>query len=133
LDEIKRGTNQFLSDLRPLAKHLVIIEPMAEPRSNMVDCLAEGKEPSSCDTPAMDHAQTASVEGAWRSLPGVTTVSLDDLICPDGTCPSMVDGIITHRDTNHLTIAYTRHIAGDIDALLREQGVVLSAGTAEVN
>jgi peptidoglycan/LPS O-acetylase OafA/YrhL len=133
LDEIERGTDDFLSGLRPVAEHLVIIEPIAETRRSMVPCLAEGKEPSSCDAPAVDHKGTAPVEGAWRSLKGVTTVSLDDLICPEGTCPSTVDGIVTHRDTNHLTVPYTRHIAADIDALLREYGVVLSAGTAEVN
>jgi hypothetical protein len=130
VEEIKRGTDQFLSELQPLAKHVVIIEPMAETRNAMVDCLAEGEEPSSCDAPAVDHPGTAPLERAWRSLPGVTTVSFDDLLCPDGTCPSMVDGIVTHRDNNHLTVPYTRHIAGDIDALLRENGVVLSTGAA---
>jgi len=133
VDEIARGTDDFLSDLRPLAEHLVIIEPIAETRRSMVTCLTEGKEPSSCDAPAADHKGTAPLERAWRSLPAVTTVSLDDLICPGGTCPSTVDGIVTHRDTNHLTVPYTRHIAGDLDAFLREHGVVLSTGTADVN
>lgn len=133
MDEIERGTDQFLSELRPLAKHLVIIEPISETRRSMVTCLAEAKEQSSCDAPAVDHVGTEPVEKSWRSLPAVTTISLDDLICPGGTCPAMVDGIVTHRDTNHLTVPYTRHIAGDIDALLRENGVVLSTGTADIN
>jgi peptidoglycan/LPS O-acetylase OafA/YrhL len=133
VDEIRRGTDRFLSELQPLAKHMVIIEPIAETRSSMLDCLAEGQDPSSCDAPAVGHEGTAPLEREWRSLPGVTTVSLDDLICPGGTCPSMVDGIVTHRDNNHLTVPYARHIAPDIDALLRENGIVLSTGTADVN
>jgi len=61
----------------------------------------------------------------------VKTVSLDQLICPDGTCPAVVDGIPTHRDTNHLTVGYSRHLAPKLDRYLRSLGVDLGAGAVE--
>jgi hypothetical protein len=42
----------------------------------------------------------------------------------------MVDGVVTYRDTNHLTDRYVRLIAGRLDAVLRSQGVDLAAGEA---
>jgi hypothetical protein len=55
-------------------------------------------------------------------------MSLDDLLCPEGLCPAMVDGIPTHRDTNHLSVAYARHIAESLDEYMQGRGVFLARG-----
>jgi hypothetical protein len=132
LDEVKSGTAAFLADLRPLVGSVVIVEPLPETAEPMVDCLAAGGDPAGCAAPAVNRPGTLSLEAFWRTLKDVTHVSLDELICPNGTCPASVDGIPTHRDTNHLTVGFSRHLAPALDRYLRSQGVVLEAGKIRV-
>ncbi|HEX3255596.1 MAG TPA: acyltransferase family protein [Gaiellaceae bacterium] len=131
LDEVKRGTEEFLAQLRPLVGAVVIVSPLPETEEPMVDCLASGGDAGSCSAPATHRPGTSELDAYWRTLPGVKTISLDQLICPDGTCPAVVDGIPTHRDTNHLTVGYSRHLAPKLDRYLRSLGVDLGAGAVE--
>ena len=128
LGDVTRGTERFLADLRPLVGHVVISEPLAETRKPMIECLTTSEDPESCSAPAIDAPGTVPLEAFWRSIPGVTTVSLDELVCPHRVCPAVVDGVVTHRDTNHLTAGYARLIAPALDEVLRRQGVVLARG-----
>jgi hypothetical protein len=61
-------------------------------------------------------------------MPGISAISVDDLICPLGTCPAMVHGIQTHRDAHHLAGTYARYLAHPVDAYLRARGIVLATG-----
>jgi SGNH domain (fused to AT3 domains) len=95
----------------------------------MVDCLSTGADPLSCAAPLTHLPGTLELSSYWRSLSDVKAVSLDDLICPQGYCPAMVNGIPTLQDTNHLTAAFSRHIAYVLDDHLDDQGVLLDRGT----
>ncbi|HEY7196152.1 MAG TPA: acyltransferase family protein [Gaiellaceae bacterium] len=128
LTEVRLGTLDFLSQLQPLVGKIVIVEPFPETSTSMVDCLSTGASPPSCDQPLVHLPGTAQMTSYWRSLPDVTTVSLDELICPRGSCPAVVDGVQTHADTNHLTIAYSRHLAQRLDEYLRARGIFLARG-----
>jgi peptidoglycan/LPS O-acetylase OafA/YrhL len=133
LRDVSRGTEAFLAALRPLVGRIVIVEVLPETSEPMVDCLSTGADPASCAAPAVHRPGTIPLRSLWRTLPGVTTVGLDELLCPDGICPAMVDGIPTYRDTNHLTVDYSRHIARRLDKYLRSQGIVLAAGEVRAN
>jgi SGNH domain (fused to AT3 domains) len=112
-------TLQFVSssaDLTPLVGRVVLVEPLPETAESMIYCLSTGADPDSCALPAVSLPGTAAVEAAWESLPGVTTISVDDLICPLGTCPAMVNGIPAHRDSHHLAGSYARYLAHPLDA-----------------
>ena len=61
--------------------------------------------------------------------PGLTDVNLDQLLCPGGICPAMYNGIVTRRDTQHLTEDYAVAIIDQVDAEFKKQGVDLQAGT----
>jgi hypothetical protein len=131
LEEVSRGTKSFLADLKPLVGQIVVVEPLPETAAPMIDCLTTGADPDSCALPAVSLPGTDVLEASWESLRGVTTISIDDLICPLGTCPAMVHGIPTHSDSNHLALPYARYLAHPLDAYLRARGVVLDKG--EVN
>jgi hypothetical protein len=133
IEEVDRGTASFLADLRPLVGRVVIIEPLPETTAPMIDCLATGAAPVTCSAPAVDQPGTRPLESSWRRLPGVTTVSLDKLICPERICSAMLDGVPTYRDTDHLTIPFSRHLAHALDAYLRLYGVVLAKGEVETS
>ncbi|HEY3071088.1 MAG TPA: acyltransferase family protein [Gaiellaceae bacterium] len=132
LRSVTRGTGDFLADLRPLVGRVVIIEPLPETSKSMVECLATGSDPEACAAPAVNRPGTVALESFWRRLPDVASVSLDELICPDGICPAMVDGIPTHKDTNHITVAFSHRLAHPLDDYLRSQGIVLSRGEVRV-
>lgn len=128
LEAVEEGAGSFLEDLRPLVGRVVVIEPVPETARSMVNCLATDAAPASCAAPAVHRPGTTELEALWRGLPGVVSVSLDELLCPNGVCPAMVDGVVTHRDANHLTDRYMRLIADRLDATLRDQGVNLARG-----
>ena len=128
--EVERGTQDFLGELRPLVGRIVIVEPFPDTSTSMIDCLANSGSPASCSEPSMHLPGTEEIASYWRSLPNTATVSLDGLICPRRMCPAVVDGVQTHVDTNHLTIAFSRHIAPRLDAYLRGHGIFLARGEA---
>jgi peptidoglycan/LPS O-acetylase OafA/YrhL len=128
LEEVQRGTEDFLAELRPLVGRVVIVEPLPETSEPMVYCLSTGADPASCAAPLVHLPGSDDLSSYWRSLPEVTAVSLDDLICPGGICPAMVDGIPTHRDTNHLTPKFSRLIAYPFDDYLSDRGIFLDRG-----
>jgi peptidoglycan/LPS O-acetylase OafA/YrhL len=128
IEEVRRGTDSFLADLRPLVGRVVIIEPLPETSAPMIDCLVTGAAPTVCSAPAVSQPGTEALEAGWRQLADVKTVNLDNLICPERICSAMLNGIPTYRDTDHLTIAFSRQLAHSLDAYLRFNGIVLARG-----
>jgi peptidoglycan/LPS O-acetylase OafA/YrhL len=133
LKDVSRGTDAFVDALRPLVGRIVIVQVLPETSEPMVDCLSTGADPASCAAPAVHRPGTIPLRSLWRTVPGVSTVGLDELLCPDGVCPAMVDGIPTYRDTNHITVDFSRHIAHRLDKYLRSQGIVLADGEVRAN
>ena len=128
IEEVDRGTVSFLADLERLVGAVVIVEPLPETSEPMIYCLTTGADPDSCSLPAISQPGTAEVEARWERLAGVSTISLDDLICPLGTCPAMTHGLQTHLDAHHLSGKYARYLAHPLDAYLRARGIVLATG-----
>jgi hypothetical protein len=71
---------------------------------------------------------TEALESSWRELSDVTTISLDELVCPERICSAMLYGVPTYGDTDHLTVAFSRRLAPSLDAYLRLNGIVLARG-----
>jgi peptidoglycan/LPS O-acetylase OafA/YrhL len=126
--EVDHGTVSFLADLKPLVGSIVVVEPLPETSEPMIYCLTTGADPDSCSLPAISQPGTDELEARWEDMPGISAISVDDLICPLGTCPAMVHGIQTHRDAHHLAGKYARYLAHPLDAYLRARGVVLPTG-----
>ena len=85
---------------------VVSMAPTPRFRSNRVECVAENlRDLSSCAEPtgrALEWTQ-GPVDAALPRAPWVHTVDLNHLICPDGTCPAVQDGVLVFSDNNHLT------------------------------
>jgi hypothetical protein len=128
LTEVDRGTVSFLADLKPLVGSIVVVEPLPETSEPMIYCLTTGADPDSCSLPAISQPGTDELEARWESTPGISAISVDDLICPLGICPAVVHGIQTHRDAHHLAGTYARYLADPLDAYFRARGIVLATG-----
>ena len=91
-------------------------------------CLAEhGPRP----TPATGRRPWTSGSRPFNELirsvpamvPGVVTIDPTPLACPDGQCPAMRDGVVVHRDDNHLSRTFVAALGPALEALLRGVGV----------
>ena len=130
-DAIAEGARKALEQITPYTEKIVIIEPNPETKTSMLDCLSTGADPASCDQKVDVKTGTQSFEEVARAIanknPNIVSVSLDELICPGGTCPAEVDGIPTHRDNQHLTWDYAEAIMPQVDALFTKLGAPLSS------
>ena len=48
----------------------------------------------------------------------VKVLDLNSLICPDGTCYAELNGEIVFRDSQHLSVDYTKTLTGELDGLI---------------
>jgi peptidoglycan/LPS O-acetylase OafA/YrhL len=73
------------------------------PPGVLYECVAEHRhEVSQCSFPA--RTPTADVQArAAELVAGVRVVDLNDVICPDETCPAVMGNVLTYRSTSHLT------------------------------
>jgi peptidoglycan/LPS O-acetylase OafA/YrhL len=129
-DVIAVGTQKALTQIAPFTSKIVIIEPLPETATSMLDCLSTGAVPASCDQEVDVKTGTLTFEEIIRAIvvknPNVVSVSLDELICPGNVCPAEVNGVATHRDNQHLTWDYAEVIMPQVDALFAKQGAPLS-------
>jgi len=123
------GVARSLAQVAPLAKQVALIEPYPLTETPMLDCLVAGAEPSSCDQPVWAMPGTEEVVSLYRTLasryPNVTSVSLAELICPDGLCPASADGLPAFADDNHLTHAFAATLVPGLLQVLADEGMVI--------
>lgn len=82
-------------------------------------CVEQARSADECDVQRSQALAAAnpldSVEG-----PGVATIDMTDLICPDGVCRSVIGNVNVYLDDNHLTIAYTATMRPMLEERLQE-------------
>ncbi len=103
------GGRDFLDQIRADAGRLVFVPTWPETAGDTPDCLASGNSAADCAAPATGRAGMTEQEQVLRMLAADykgRVVTLDDLVCPRGVCPAVVDGSMTYRDTHHLTHEY---------------------------
>ena len=84
-----------------------------------VDCLAD-PDIRNCDRPkslALD-SEYAALECAAAEITDVERFSINELLCPDTTCPVVIDGMTVYRDEDHVTATYMEHLATPIGRML---------------
>jgi peptidoglycan/LPS O-acetylase OafA/YrhL len=91
-------------------------------------CLAEhDKDTGACDMP-LDQDRAVRpfnrvIAGLPQQHPHVTVVDPTPIICPGGVCPAMIDGLIVHRDDDHISASFARASADPFEAMLERAGV----------
>lgn len=128
---VDAGVSGFLKQLTPLSKSVVLFEPVPETTGRGPVCLSKGGPPSDCDLPGKHITGTDDLLVAFHkaaTAPGVVSINLDNLVCPNGICPAMVDNVVTHRDEHHLTTQYASLLMPALDTLLKSDGVDLVTG-----
>jgi hypothetical protein len=87
-------------------------------------CLASNLDTKPCSASllnaaaAADAAVNAAYERIAREVPGVHIVAMRQVICPGGTCPMVVDGLVPRYDGSHFTPQGARWFVGRMAPLL---------------
>ena len=63
-----------------------------------------------------------------HGIPGLATVDLTDLVCPEGQCVPSVGNVWVYLDDNHLTRSFAATLAPALEERLRAAGAM--PGTA---
>ena len=121
------SSDRSLGALRAPGRKIVIIEPVPDAPFNPLNCLSLGRSTAKCSFRASKGP--SPLERFFRSVdasrPDVTSIDVDTLACPHlPTCDAAIGDTIVWRDIAHLTGAYARSVAPDLETVLRRRHVL---------
>jgi hypothetical protein len=110
---------ELLQALEARAERVVLLAEMPFLNFDPVDCLADRRR-SSCDPPAslVIDRDYAALESAAAAEAGAEVLSLNAVLCQNGSCPVVVDDIVVFRDRHHVTASYMNHLAEPVANLI---------------
>jgi peptidoglycan/LPS O-acetylase OafA/YrhL len=110
---------QLLQALDENAARVVLLAEMPFLNFDPVDCLADRRR-STCDPPSslVLDLEYAALESAAAAAAGAEVLSLNGVLCHDGSCPVVVDDIVVFRDRHHVTASYMDHLAEPVANLI---------------
>jgi hypothetical protein len=125
---LQRTSAKSIDALRADGRKVVILEPIpiSTEAENPLNCLSSASTVDQCvyeantaRTPLEQYYASAAVPGA------VWSFDLDRVVCPRlPKCDPVVNGIITKRDSDHITATYAAAIADQVDARLKAAGLL---------
>lgn len=123
-ENVSRETYKQLSSF---SDRVVLLGDTPNPGFNIPNCASRatwhGKDLSECSFPIRNHKQTI-VEGIDSKITeetsGLLSIDSSQLICPSEPCLPLERDInfLKYRDSHHLTVEYSRHLADDLSELL---------------
>ena len=81
---------------------------------NMAHCPEDfGIDSPTCNQPyeSVRNTQENQLAAMGNVVPGMGLIDVDDLICPKGTCPSVIGNVRVYLDNNHLSGTYVETMA----------------------
>jgi peptidoglycan/LPS O-acetylase OafA/YrhL len=106
------GYNELFLELQAAAGEVVLIRDVPKNPDDPADCLTRG-EPTmaDCTFEPLERSQIlgdVAVESA--SMSGARVVDPTPWLCYDGECPVVIGGLLTYRDTDHITVQYAENL-----------------------
>ncbi|MFE2105007.1 acyltransferase family protein [Kitasatospora sp. NPDC059463] len=126
-----QGWEKTLAPLRELGVPIVYLRDTPVPGTDVPACVSgHTDDPAACEFPR-DKALWAdplAEEIAAGRVPGVRTVSVNDVICPGNgrSCPAVLERILLYRDDAHLTNVAAVVLTPRLERLLTESGALPS-------
>lgn len=115
------GLDEMLAKLKPLTDQLVVIGDIAYTTKLPVSCVTKNLDDvATCNGVYKDvvWADHNTAERALAAQAGVPYVNVIPWLCAGQVCPSVVDGVITHADRDHVSANYAIYLASAMaDAL----------------
>lgn len=129
----REGTTRILKSLTNSAKQTYILHSTPVLPFDAPSCLAprgwlfrQLANPNRCTAP-INHDRRDDVhrwlESASAAFKNVEVIDMTDAICSDGLCRARQNGLITFRDTQHLSASFARSLSGELANHLHMSGV----------
>lgn len=89
---------------------------------NIPECVeSSGQDDPSCTFDvAAKLAPVNPVSELAARFPGLHSIEMTDLICPDGTCPPVIGNVLVYMDDNHLSETYIKTMVPEFERRLLE-------------
>jgi peptidoglycan/LPS O-acetylase OafA/YrhL len=90
---------------------VVFVTDIPKATDDPIRCAARRRTLIGCDPIALQEAERTSAAAAMLApfqRTGAVIVDGAALACPSGTCPLLVDGMVTYRDRHHVTKTFSR-------------------------
>lgn len=102
-DAVTEGMKNRIGSLTQ--KGISVVGLRDHPRfdSSFAECNDKGEI---CSKPAGQDIAVNPLDSLEQEFPGFATINLTDLVCPDGTCPSVIGNVYTYMDDNHISKSY---------------------------
>jgi hypothetical protein len=136
----REGTTSVLKSISDPAAHIFLLRSTPRlpfdaaaclaPRSGVYKALASNRDCSATAKIGQSDVVYASLAAAARGFPNVSLIDMTDAVCPRSTCYAERDGIIVFRDSQHLTTAFVKSIAGVLAHALDRQQIHAQPGSA---
>jgi hypothetical protein len=132
LDAVATGLRETVDYLTSHGAKFAFIDIL--PPAMSVECLETGAPLSTqCQRPVNPETGEAPYNQLFGEIaaekPEVVEITLQDVLCPEGTCPLVVDNVVMRYDGNHFTATGSRKIAPLIYERLKTAGIDLAALT----
>jgi hypothetical protein len=106
------GLERTFARLQELGIEVIVIGDVLAPGFDEPNCLAENRhDPMTCSFAAAGAAPRLAADRDAAAASGVPVVDPNATMCPDGTCPPILDGVLVYRDSHHVTAAYASAFA----------------------
>ena len=92
--------------------HVVLMAPRSNAPFNIPDCLVSKEFVDECSFAASNSVEAEGIVLRALSLQNerIHYVSINELLCPNSECQSIIDGIRTRYDSNHLDPRFSQEI-----------------------
>ena len=103
------GLERTFTRLQAMGIQVVLMGDVLSPGFDEPDCLAEHlHDPMACSFDAAAAAPKLAADRAAAAAAGVPVLDATRVMCPDGTCPPILNGVMVYRDSHHVTATYAR-------------------------
>ncbi|TDC54424.1 acyltransferase [Jiangella ureilytica] len=125
----REQTDAMVEDLRrtwtgleDAGRQVIVLVDNPNPEHEVIECVAEhGDELSACAFPRAIGAERGGAPAqlaALEGLDGVSSVDVNDYICPGDMCPAVIGNVLIYRRGSHLTATYVDSLTPRLDEAL---------------
>jgi hypothetical protein len=120
-----KNYQSYFQEITETSKLLVIRDIIAPPSAlgAVPDCLAANSQDfSKCDWPRQSEEYTDPLWDALTSsqIPNVAKTDLNSFFCSSSSCKAVIGGLVTFRDSHHITDTYALELEAELGRAILE-------------
>jgi peptidoglycan/LPS O-acetylase OafA/YrhL len=130
LEVVENGIRDLLEPMKSQSTFVVLVEPHLIPGGTQQNvCLSKNPPDSSvCDLPAQIEPGGLEFRGLLRKIASESdnflVISLDEFICPNNFCKTVVDNIPQFQDDIHISLEYAQLMSAKFEAVLKRFHII---------